>query len=327
MASKQLQDLKLSEEQAEEIIELGVSLGAVDADDMPESKKDKIQAATEVVAHSLDAWIEDEIRPTDDEADVAEAGETIEKIFAISGVSVDDDNEVTVAGAPADNGGDDDDDAGEGDETPFDPDDYIAGYSEMSVVAKVAKVKKLDPSNDDDAAVLEALYEWENEQEKPSSRVLNVIDEKMPQDGDTDETADEAGDAPEAEADEDGGEPWEGYDKLSATDIKKVLGEAAKDEEDPLTIDQVEYVLEYEESREKPAPRKRVIDFCNALLNEMRGEGDKGGDEEPAAEPEAEAPKRGRARKAEPASTNGKIVLTRDDILMALANGEVEIEV
>ena len=47
--------------------------------------------------------------------------------------------------------------------------------------------------------MLEALYEWENEQDKPSSRVLNIIDEKMPQDGDTDETADEAGDAPEAE--------------------------------------------------------------------------------------------------------------------------------
>ena len=57
--------------------------------------------------------------------------------------------------------------------------------------------------------------------------------------------------------------------------MKEMLKEAAEDEEDPLTTDQVEYVLEYEQSREKPAARKRVIDYCKALLEELQGGGDK----------------------------------------------------
>ena len=334
MASKQLQDLKLSEDQAEQIIELGISLGAADADDMPESKKDKINAATEVVAHSLDAWIEDEIRPDDDETDVAEAGETIEKIFAIAGVSVDDDNEVTVGGAEASE--DDDEDADEGadedaegeedsdddedsDEEPFNPDDYIEGYSEMSVVAKVAKVKKLDADDDDELAVMEAIAEWENEQDKPSSRVLNYIDEQLGEpEGDTDETADEAGDDGDSsgEAEDVSEEPWEGYDKLSAAEVKDFLKQAQEDQDDPLTADQIEYVLEYEQAREKPPARKRVMDYCRALLNEMQAQD--GGDDEPAEEAEAEPekPKRGRGKKkAEPkaeekAEENGMLTIS-----------------
>ena len=54
-----------------------------------------------------------------------------------------------------------------------------------------------------------------------------------------------------------------------ATEIKKVLTDAANDEDEPLTREQVEYVLEYEEGREKPPTRKRVVDFCNALLDEF----------------------------------------------------------
>lgn len=307
MASKQLQDLKLSEDQAEQIIELGISLGAADADDMPESKKDKINAATEVVAHSLDAWIEDEIRPGDDEADVAEAGETIEKIFAIAGVSVDDDNEVTV-GEPEDDGDDDNGGDDDSDEAPFDPDDYIEGYTEMSVVAKVARVKKLNVEDDDDVAVLEAIAEWENEQDKPSSRVLHYIDEALGEpEGDTDETADEAGDNGGDESEAVTEEPWEGYDKLSAVQVKDVLKQASEDESDPLTVDQVEYVLEYEQNREKPPARKRVVDYCKALLNEMQ-DGD--GEDEPAEEEPEEKPKRGRGKKAAKAEENGLLTIT-----------------
>ena len=118
------------------------------------------------------------------------------------------------------------------------------------------------------------------------------------------------------------GEPWEGYDKASAVEIKKVLTDAAQDEEAPLTKEQVEYVLEYEQAREKPPARKRVIDFCEALIAEF--------DEEPAEEEKPAKRGRGRGRAAAKeeavAASNGVITLTREQILTALDSGEVTIE-
>ena len=140
----------------------------------------------------------------------------------------------------------------------------------------------------------------------------------------------------EPEAEEEDSEPWPGYDKATAAQIKQVLTDAKDDDEAPLTAEQVEYVLDYERNREKPPPRKRVIDFCEALLEEFANGG------EAEEEPEEEAPKRGRgrgrsrSRKAEqsegkpaapPESSNGVIVLTREQILTALTDGEVEIAV
>ena len=312
----QLEELKLDVEHAEAIIEKGIEFGAY-SDEMPDTKKEKLAAADEIITFSIDAYINDGITSDDEDPAVAESGAQIEEILEIAGVVIEEGE--AVFGDPPDlNGGGQSSDNG-GDEAPFNPDDYIEGYSELSVVTKLKKVRELDVDNDDDAAVLEALYDWENEQDKPSSRILNYIDEVMPEEG-ADETADEAGDEPEAAED---AEPWEGYDKASAVQIKKVLQDAMEDEEAPLTREQVEYVLEYEEGREKPPARKRVIDFCNTLLEQF----DNGGDE-PAEE---EAPKRGRGRgraaKAETAAaSNGVITLTREQILTALDSGEVTIE-
>lgn len=317
----QLEELKLSVEVAEAVIEKGIEYGAY-SDEMPDTKKEKLAAADEIVTFSIDAYINDGITSDDEDPAVAESGAQIEEILEIAGVEIED-GEAVFNDPPDVNGGSKKSDKGGDDEAPFDPDDYIEGYSELSVVTKLKKVKELDIESDDDAAVLEAIYDWENEQEKPSSRVLNYIDEVMPaEDAPADETADEAGDEPEAEAEGDDGEPWEGYDKASAVQIKKVLQDALEDEDAPLTKEQVEYVLEYEESREKPPPRKRVIDFCTALIEQFDN-----GDDEPAEEPEK--PKRGRGRaaaKKEEAASNGVVTLTRDDILTALADGEVVIE-
>jgi hypothetical protein len=218
------------------------------------------------------------------------------------------------------------------DEAPFDPDGYIEGYSELSVVSKMKSIKALDPDDDEEAALMEDIADWENAQEKPSSRVLNYIDETLgPEEGAEPEGDDEA----EAEEAEEAGEPWEGYDKATAAQIKQVLTDAKDDDDEPLTAEQVEYVLDYERNREKPPPRKRVIDFCEALLEEFAN-----GGEEPEEEPE-ERPKRGRgrgrgrSRKAEqsepkpasPPSENGVITLTREQILTALDSGEVLIEI
>jgi len=319
--------LKLSEDVAEAIIEKGIEYGAY-SDEMPDTKKAKLAAADEIVSFSIDAYVNDGITSDDDDPAVAESGEQIEEILEMAGVSIEDGEPVfgKVPALDADDDDDNGDDAEEGDEEPFNPDDYIEGYSELSVVTKLKKVKELDPEDDDDAAVLDAIAEWEEEQDKPSGRILNYIEEVLG-DEDEPESEDDNGDddEPEAEAEEEA-EPWEGYDKSSAVDIKKVLKEASEDEDEPLTVEQVQYVKEYEEARERP--RKRVVDYCDALLSEMEN-----GGEEPEDEPE-EKPKRGRGRakgrdkKPEPkADSNGVITLTREQILTALTDGEVEIAV
>ena len=332
---QQLEDLKLSEDQAEAIIEKGIEYGAY-SDEMPDTKKEKLAAADEIVSFSIDAYINDGITSEDDDPAVAESGRQIEEIMDLAGVSIED-GEAVFGDAPeaeeAEEDGEDDN-GGDEEEAPFDPDDYIEGYSELSVVTKLKKVKELDIESDDDVSILNAIYDWENEQEKPSSRILNYIDEALGEgeEGEGEEEPEEDdsnGDEPEAE--EEGGEgeePWDGYDKASATEIKKVLQEAADDEESPLTREQVEYVLEYEEGREKPPTRKRVVDFCNALLAQF----DNGDDAEEEPE-EEEKPKRGRGRgRSKPkedkpkAESNGIITLTREQILTALDSGEVQIE-
>src|SRR5580765_9029093 len=190
----------------------------------------------------------------------------------------------------------------------------------MSVAGKVKAVKSLDVEDEDDVATMEAIAEWENEQDKPSSRVLNYIEEAL---GSEEE---ESADAEEDE-DEATDEPWDGYDASSAVEIKKVLTAQAKDEENPLTAEQVEYVLEYEKGREKPPPRKRVITFCEELLAQFEAD-DNGEDEEPEEEEKPKRRGRGKAApKAEAAASNGTITLTRAQILEALESGTVTIEV
>jgi len=321
----QLEELKLSEEHAEAIIEKGIEYGAY-SDEMPDTKKEKQAAADEIVSFSIDAYVNDGITSDDEDPAVAESGRQIEEILEMAGVEIEDGE--PVFNDPPELEGDNGGDGAEGDEGPFDPDDYIEGYSELSVVSKMKAIKALDPDNDDDATLMEDIADWENAQEKPSSRVLNYIDETLgPEEG-----AEPEDDEAEAEEAEEAGEPWDGYDKATAAQIKQVLTDAKDDEEAPLTAEQVEYVLDYERNREKPPPRKRVIDFCEALLEEFANGGE---------EPEEEAPKRGRgrgrgrSRKAEqsepkPASepaSNGVITLTREQILTALDDGEVTIEI
>lgn len=323
----QLEELKLSVDQAEAIIEKGIEYGAY-SDEMPDTKKEKLAAADEIVSFSIDAYINDGITSDDEDPAVAESGEQIEEILELAGVSIED-GEAVFGDAPDADGGEQDDKGGD-DEAPFDPNDYIEGYTELSVVTKLKKVRELDPDNDEHAATLENLYDWENEQDKPSSRVLNYIDEVLPpadDNGEGDEQEADAENGDESEGDESASEqPWDedkknkikAYDDMSAVEIKSFLTENSDD----LTREQIEYVLEYEESREKPPPRKRVIDFCKTLLEEF----DNGGDE--PAEEEPVKPKRGRPRKQEAApepEADGVIVLTREHILAALENGQVEI--
>ena len=310
----QLDDLKLDEAHTEAIVELGIKYGAY-SEEMPESKKEKLAAAHEILAFTIDAWVNDEVRTDDDDPEVAESGRQIVEIHELAGITVSDEGDITI-GEPAALEYDDededtdtdavagDDEAEDEDEVPFDPDDYITGYTEMSVAAKARAIKALDADDDDDVATMEALVEWENEQDKPASRVLSLIEETLgyededeadaEADAEAETEEDEAeeedaedidDDEPEAEADEEdeSEEPWEGYDALSATDIKQILNDQLVDEDAPLTAEQVEYVLEYERKREKPPPRKRVIALCEEMLASFES-----GDEEPEAEAEPE---------------------------------------
>lgn len=328
----QLEELKLSEDHAEAIIEKGIEYGAY-SDEMPDTKKEKQAAADEIVSFSIDAYVNDGITSDDEDPAVAESGRQIEEILEMAGVEIEDGE--PVFGDPPDledEGGSSDDD-----ESAFDPDGYIEGYSELSVVSKLKAIKGLDPDDEEEANLMEDIADWENAQEKPSSRVLNYIDETLGEPEEDEAASDDEGEAEEEEAEE-AGEPWEGYDKATAAQIKQVLTDAAADEDEPLTKEQVEYVLEYEEGREKPPTRKRVVDFCKALLEEFDNGGD---DEQEEEEPEEEeAPKRGRGRgrgrsrgkkeQSEPKPSkepsNGTITLTREQILTALDDGEVTIE-
>ena len=123
----------------------------------------------------IDSYINDDITPDDEDPAVALMGRQMVDIMSMAGVEIEDDGTVVYSDPPelegeSDNG----DDEAEGDEAPFNPDDYIEGYSELSAMSKLKAVKELDIESDDDVAILEAIYDWENEQEKPSSRVLQL---------------------------------------------------------------------------------------------------------------------------------------------------------
>jgi transcriptional regulator with XRE-family HTH domain len=313
----QLKELKLTDDHAQVIIELGIKYGAY-SEEMPDTKKERLAAADEIIAFSIDAWVNDGITPDDEDEEVAESGRQIEEILEAGGVTIEDDEPVFGDLPEIEDDGDDDASSDDGDEAPFDPDDYIEGYTEMSVAGKVKAVKALDVEDEDDVATMEAIAEWENEQDKPSSRILNYIEEALG-------SEEESGDAEDEDEDEATDEPWDGYDKSSAVEIKKVLNTQMEDEENPLTAEQVEYVLEYEKNREKPPPRKRIITFCEELLAQFEAD-DNGEDEEPEEEEKPKRRGRGKAApKAAKADSNGVITLTREQILAALQDGEVEI--
>jgi len=328
-----LEELKLDDEHAKAIIDLGIEYEAYDSD-APETKKERLAAANEIIAFCIDAVITDDMTPDSDDPETAESGVKIAEILALAGVEIDEDDNVEFgelpdldAEADEDEEDEDEEDEEDEDEAPFDPDDYIDGYTEMRVSEKVKAIgEALDPDDDDDVATLEALAEWENEQDKPSSRVLNTIEEMLGEEEDEDEADDNGDDEePEAEADEDepaDEEPWEGYDKSSAVEIKKILSEQLEDEDEPLTAEQVEYVLDYERNREKPPPRKRVITFCEDLLKGFEEEAE---EEKPKKSGGLKA-QRDKKRDEAPAASNGVIVLTREQILTALDSGEVTIE-
>jgi hypothetical protein len=285
-------DLELTQAQAKKIVKLAIKHGAY-SDEMPETKKDQIEAARESVAMCIDGWVSDEVRPDDDDEEIADAAKAILELFELAGIEVNDDDEIVMPGDDEDDDDTDDDDDDEsdeddsddddeddededGDDAPFDPDDYFDdGWSELSANSKIKVLKALDTDDEDDLAAIEAVHAWEKEQDKPTSRVLSWIEDNfdMSGDDDSDDDDDDEDDETVDGTAEEMEEPWKGYNKLTAVDVKKFLTES-----DELTAEQVQYVKEYEQSMK--APRKRILTLCDTLIEKLGEEDDE--DEKPA---------------------------------------------
>jgi len=278
-----LDELEVSDAQAKKIIKIAIEQNAYDSD-MPTSKKERLEAAHEIVAFCIDAWKNDGARPDDEDEEIAEGANAILQIFEIAGIEADEDGTIEFAGAEDEDEEDDEETEEDDDEGPFDPDDYIEGYTELTATTKIKKIKELDPDDEDFEPLLTALAEWEEDQEKPASRVLDFIAEALPEEDEDDEDEEENDEDEEPVDEEDDDdeedeseEPWEGYDDATAVDVKKVLNEAFENE--TLTAEQLEYVSEYENARAQP--RKRILKLVDELVEGLgNGEEDDEEDED-----------------------------------------------
>jgi len=303
-------DLDLTDAEAKKVVKLAIEHGAY-SDEMPDNKKGRLEAAAEAVEFCVDSWVNDGVRPDDDDEDVAAAGEAIQLIFEAAGIDIDEDGTLIYESSAE---AEEDDD-----EAPFDPDDYFDdGYTELTAASKVKALGELDLEDADTLAIVARIKEWEEEQDKPSSRVLSWIEENVEMEDD------------EAEDDEDPDEldePWDGYDKATAVDIKTTLDEVAADEDEPLTVEQLEYVKSYEEARK--TPRKRILDKVDEMIEALS----EAEEEETKPALKATVGKKASTKAtgksaAKVVEDNGLVIeLTREQILQALDSGSVTIEV
>jgi len=316
-AATMLDELELTQAAAKKIVKIAIEQEAYDSD-MPASKKEQIEAAHEIVAFCIDAWKNDGARPDDKDEEVAEGAKAILKIFDIAGITADDDGTIEFASSESEDEEEEDDEEEENGDEPFSPDDYIDGYTELSAASRVKAIKELDPEEDEDYNALVALEEWENEQAKPSSRVLDVIADLIGED-EAEEGEEEEGeeeeeeivdeDEEEEEAEDEEGEeleePWEGYDGDKVTEIKAKLTEVFEDEE--LTVEQLDYVKDYEEA--KAQPRVRILKLVEELAVQLdNGSEEAAEDEELEEEEEEVKPRKKRvSKKASKAEDNGVV--------------------
>lgn len=373
MATK-LDDLKLDDAHATAILEKAIEYEAY-TEEMPDTKKGRISAASDQIALLIDAWNNDDINPDNEDPEIAEMGVAMQEVLELAGVEIDEEGEVEYGDLPDlddEDEEDEDEDSDDDDEAAVDIEDIISGYEELSAAGRVKAIKKLEldaVEDDDDFNTAVNIWEWENEQNKPSSRVMSYLEEEVlpenwqeeaGQEGDeeSDEEEEDEDDADDEEGESgEWEEPWKGYDKQSAVEVKGHLDKLLKKGE--LDPDMVTYVKEYEEAREKPPTRKRVVTYCEKLLADLE-EGDADEPEDDEDEPEEKPARRGRStsrrrgaksadpdesddvdeavaaddekesrrsrRSAKPKSSGSTITLTREQILEALENGSVEIE-
>ena len=93
MATK-LKELKLDDAHATAVLEKAIEYESF-TEDMPSSKRERIKAAGDQVALMIDAWVDDEVTPDNEDEDVAAMGAAIAEIFEIAGVEIDEEGEVS----------------------------------------------------------------------------------------------------------------------------------------------------------------------------------------------------------------------------------------
>lgn len=255
-----IDSLNLKDETATAILALAIDFETY-TDEMPETEKDRLEASHEMVTLAIDAWKDDGIRSDSDDPDTAEAGASVEALLKVAGVSIDDDGDLTygkaLTGAKldkvlsgyglelADEEDDDDEDEDEDeaaatdDEAAFSVEDIIEGYDELTPASKIKAIKglKLDAEDDDDLTVLNNLADYEEAQDKPTSRVLSYLEELIgTEDDEADEEEAEEEEETEAVADSDDDddeetEPWdaESLAELEKAELKEVADEYGVD--------------------------------------------------------------------------------------------------
>lgn len=291
-----LDDLDIQVYNAEAIIAAAKEFEVYDGD-MPETDKSKVEDAHEVIALAIDAYEDEDIRPDNDDEKLAKIGEQIVALFTLAGVSADD-GEVEFEDAPeldelkkivkrvekkfkvtldvdlSEQDEDEDDD----DEAAVDVNDVIEGYDELTVKSRINAIKELDDEDDDEYYNnLTTIKEWEDSQDKPSSRVLDFLQEKFAEFEDDDDDSDEDEEPEEDEETED--DEVEVYaerdlKKLDKDDLRKVYDEVVGEDEFPKRFtdngkarviaailaaqsDEDDDEDEADEPEEAPAPKKR----------------------------------------------------------------------
>lgn len=300
-----LDELDIGVEHAEAIVEKGIKLGVHSDGVMPDTKKGKIEAAHNIITLAIDSFVEDGVRPDakgeDDEEteNIRSTAKDILELFELAGIKAvkkgkkytgDIKFEEPPELEEAEDDEEEEDDS-VGDETPFDVEDVIKGYWELTAATRIKKIKalKLDLDDDEDYNTLVGIAEAEENADKPSSRVLAYVEELIPaevveEDEDDEEEVDEVEEDEDDEGEEDEEEEDEDEDDEDTGDGEE--GEYTEEELEELDKDELKEVWDELDLDEDDFP-KRFTDKGKARVIEAILKAQGGGEEE---EEESEEP-------------------------------------
>ena len=240
-----IDELEIDEAHAEAVIEKAIEFD-VYSEEMPDTEKDKIEAAHEIIAFSLDSYIDDEVRETSNDEGTAEAGAQILELIGLAGISL----KVAKKGGAVDiiygdlpDIDDSDDDDEEEDDENVDLSDLDRKGLKAYIKDNELDIKVTTKMSDDDIrdAITEATEEEEDEEE---------------------------------EDEEDGFDPEsiiEGFDGMSVKDVIAAFDSGELDEDD------IAAIKEYEENEGKK--RKGVLNWEPAEDEEEEEEEEEDGDD------------------------------------------------
>jgi hypothetical protein len=243
-----IDSLKIEDSHAKAIIQLAIDNDAYDGK-MPSTKKDRIEAAHDIVTFAIDAWVQDEVRSDSDDPDLKKAGKTVEKILSIAGVKVDESGVVGYEKPKKVKDADtSEEEEGEEEEEEEDDDEGV----DLSTLSR-AELKKLIKDNEIDVKVLKN----DSDDDIRAKIEAAVGEDEEEEEGDEEESEDEAP--------FDVNDIIDGWSDMKTTAALKAIEENA----DELDQEQVKALLDDEQSGSKP--RSKIIDALEAVLNAQMG--------------------------------------------------------